>query len=45
MIIFILMSITIIILCSFLATEDLFAGDNKDLEMCDAWVQGILLGE
>lgn len=36
MIIFILISITIIILCSFLATEDLFAGDNKDLEMCDA---------
>lgn len=36
MIIFILISISIIILCSFLATEDLFAGDNKDLEMCDA---------
>lgn len=39
MIIFIIISIsiiTIIILCSFLATEDLFAGDNKDLEMCDA---------
>lgn len=28
--------ITIIIFCSFLATEDLFAGDIMDLEMCDA---------